>query len=105
MYPIVASLSRVQGSTPDSDASRRRLGSYLALTSVQVNTVTSAMFVTAMAGNPVAQKAAADLGIEITWGGWALAALVPGLDDAFRALFGSAITAGAATITALRLQR
>ncbi|UKF30177.1 DASS family sodium-coupled anion symporter [Clavibacter phaseoli] len=79
VYPIVASLSRVQGSTPDSDASRRRLGSYLALTSVQVNTVTSAMFVTAMAGNPVAQKAAADLGIEITWGGWALAALVPGL--------------------------
>ncbi|MFT2753640.1 DASS family sodium-coupled anion symporter [Clavibacter sp. Sh2088] len=79
VYPIVASLSRVQGSTPDSDASRRRLGSYLALTSVQVNTVTSAMFVTAMAGNPVAQKAAADLGIEVTWGGWALAALVPGL--------------------------
>jgi DASS family divalent anion:Na+ symporter len=79
VYPIVASLSRVQGSTPESDASRRRLGSYLALTSVQVNTVTSAMFVTAMAGNPVAQKAAADLGIEVTWGGWALAALVPGL--------------------------
>ena len=79
VYPIIASLSRVQGSTPDDDASRRKLGSYLALTSVQVNVVTSAMFLTAMAGNPVAQSVAADAGVDITWGGWALAALVPGL--------------------------
>jgi len=79
VYPIIASLSRVQGSTPDDDGSRRRLGAYLALTSVQVNVVTSAMFLTAMAGNPVAQGVAADAGVEVTWGGWALAALVPGL--------------------------
>ncbi|MEH3075852.1 MAG: DASS family sodium-coupled anion symporter [Quadrisphaera sp.] len=79
VYPIIASLSRVQASTPDDDTSRRRLGAYLALTSVQVNVVTSAMFLTAMAGNPVAQSIAAKAGIEVTWGGWALAALVPGL--------------------------
>lgn len=79
LYPIIASLSREQGSTPDTDSSRRKLGSYLAFTSVQVNAVTSAMFITAMAGNPIAQQAAIDLGIDVTWGNWALAALVPGL--------------------------
>ncbi len=79
IYPIVASLSRVRDSTPDTDASRRRLGSYLAMTSIQVNVVTSAMFLTAMAANPIAQQAAGDQGIEISWARWALAALVPGL--------------------------
>jgi DASS family divalent anion:Na+ symporter len=37
------------------------------------------MFLTAMAANPLAAKLAADLGITITWTGWAVAALVPGL--------------------------
>ena len=32
-----------------------------------------------MAANPLAQKLAGDLKVTITWGGWALAALVPGL--------------------------
>ncbi|TDT33814.1 anion permease [Naumannella halotolerans] len=79
VYPIIRSISEVQGSTPDSDESRRKLGSYLTLTAAHVNVITSAMFVTAMAGNPVAQEAAAGLGVEITWGGWALAAIVPGI--------------------------
>ncbi|PPL17083.1 anion permease [Microterricola pindariensis] len=79
IYPIIASLSIERGSTPDSDESRRKLGSYLALTSAQVNAITSAMFITAMAGNPIAQQEAIELGIDVTWGNWALAALVPGL--------------------------
>lgn len=79
IYPIIAALSVEQGSTPGSDESRRKLGSYLALTSAQVNAITSAMFITAMAGNPIAQQSAIDLGIDVTWGNWALAALVPGL--------------------------
>nr|WP_328698770.1 DASS family sodium-coupled anion symporter [Brevibacterium rongguiense] len=79
IYPIIRSLAEVHGSTPDTDASRRKLGSYLGMTEVQVNAVTAAMFLTAMAGNPIAQAAAAQQGVEITWGGWALAALVPGL--------------------------
>jgi Sodium:sulfate symporter transmembrane region len=37
------------------------------------------MFVTAMAGNPIAVAAAAKLGVDISWGSWALAASVPGL--------------------------
>jgi DASS family divalent anion:Na+ symporter len=79
VYPIIASLAKVNGSEATSDESRKRLGSYLSLTAVQVNTITSAMFVTAMAGNPLAVSFASDNGVEISWGSWATAALVPGL--------------------------
>lgn len=79
VFPIISSLAQVQGSTPETEQSRRRLGAYLAMTAVQVNTVTSAMFLTAMAGNPLAAEFAAQAGIEVSWGTWALAALVPGL--------------------------
>lgn len=79
VYPIIRSIAEVQNSTPETDESRRKLGSYLTFTASHVNVVTSAMFVTAMAGNPVAQQAAIDMGIEVTWGNWALAAIVPGL--------------------------
>jgi len=51
----------------------------IAFDGVQGTVITSAMFLTAMAANPLAAKLAGDMGIEITWGGWALAALVPGL--------------------------
>lgn len=79
LYPIIRSISEVQGSTPETDASRRKLGSYLTFTALHVDIVTSAMFITAMAGNPVAQKAAAELGVSLSWGTWAIAALVPGI--------------------------
>ncbi|WP_349829170.1 DASS family sodium-coupled anion symporter [Brevibacterium litoralis] len=79
VYPIIRSIAGTQGSTPETEESRKKVGAYLVFTAAFVNTITSAMFVTAMAGNPVAQSAAADLGIELTWGGWAWAALVPGL--------------------------
>lgn len=79
VYPIIRSLAALENSTPESDESRRRLGSYLLLTALQVNVVTSAMFITAMAGNPLAQEAARHQGIEISWARWALAGLVPGL--------------------------
>ncbi|MEO5899327.1 MAG: DASS family sodium-coupled anion symporter, partial [Ilumatobacteraceae bacterium] len=43
--------------------------------------ITSAMFITAMAGNPVAVAAAKalDVPVNISWGKWALAASVPGV--------------------------
>jgi len=79
VYPVVASLSQLEDSHPEPEESRKRLGAYLTLTALQVNTVTSAMFLTAMAGNPVAQEAAKKLGVEVSWGKWALAAIVPGI--------------------------
>jgi len=78
VMPIMASLARAYGSNP-GDGTERKIGGFLTLTAYQVNVVTSAMFLTAMAANPLAQKLAGDLKVTITWGGWALAALVPGL--------------------------
>ncbi|WP_243302282.1 anion permease [Geothrix oryzisoli] len=78
VMPIMASLARAYGSNP-GDGSARRMGSFLTLTAYQVNCITSAMFLTAMAANPLAQKLAGDLKVNITWVGWALAAVVPGV--------------------------
>ena len=78
VMPIMASLARAYGSNP-GDGTERKLGGFLTITAYQVNCITSAMFLTAMAANPLAQKLAGDLKINITWGGWALAAIVPGL--------------------------
>ncbi|TCL38824.1 DASS family divalent anion:Na+ symporter [Anaerospora hongkongensis] len=78
LFPIVRSLASAFNSEPGSSA--RRVGAYLMQTAYQGNTITSAMFMTAMAGNPlIALLAAKALNINITWGQWALAAIVPGL--------------------------
>ena len=49
-------------------------------TEFQGNLITAAMFLTAMAGNPLAQNLASSTSnVHITWMNWFLAALVPGL--------------------------
>jgi DASS family divalent anion:Na+ symporter len=78
IMPILRSISGTYGSEPN-DPSSRKVGSFLLLTAFQVNAITSAMFLTAMAANPLAAQLAGDLGVEVTWGKWALAAIVPGL--------------------------
>ena len=55
------------------------MGAFLTVTAFQGTVITSAMFLTAMAANPLAAELASAQGVEITWVGWALAALVPGL--------------------------
>ena len=78
VYPIMRSIATAFGSDPEQGTARK-MGSFLTLTAFQGDIVTSAMFLTAMAANPLAQKLAAQQGVTITWGDWALAALVPGL--------------------------
>lgn len=78
IMPILTSISKTYGSEPNGP-SARRIGAYLTQTAFIVNCITSAMFLTAMAGNPLAQELAAGQGVNITWGGWALAAIVPGI--------------------------
>ena len=78
LMPIMASLARAYGSRP-GDGTERKIGAFLTLTAYQVDIVTSAMFLTAMAANPLAQKLAGDLKVSITWTGWMVAAIVPGL--------------------------
>jgi divalent anion:Na+ symporter, DASS family len=78
MFPIVRSLASAFESEPGPSA--RRVGSFLMQVGYQGNAITSAMFMTAMAGNPlIALLAAKALNINITWGQWALAASVPGV--------------------------
>ncbi|MCB1072653.1 MAG: anion permease [Chlamydiales bacterium] len=77
IYPIVTSLSKAFGSEPYSHP--RRLGAFLMKTMFQGSVITSGMFMTAMAGNPLIVDLAKSVGVNITWGSWALAASVPGL--------------------------
>ncbi|HWR42056.1 anion permease [Sporomusa sp.] len=78
IFPIVRSLASAFDSEPGPSA--RRVGSFLMQVGYQGNTITSAMFMTSMAGNPlIALLALQALNINITWGQWALAALAPGL--------------------------
>ncbi|MHC4944828.1 MAG: anion permease [Planctomycetota bacterium] len=78
IYPIVRSTAEAYGSRP-RDGTAQKIGAFLTLTSFQGTLVTSAMFLTAMAANPLAAQLAGDQGIEITWARWAWAAVVPGL--------------------------
>ncbi len=77
IFPIARSLSQEFDSHPGPTA--RRIGGYLLLTAFQVNVITSAMFLTAMAANGLtAQLASQTAGVEISWELWFIAASVPG---------------------------
>lgn len=78
MYPIIRSLAEAYDSKPD-DETRNRVGSFLIFSSFHGNIITSAMFLTAVASNPLAQEMAGAAGVEITWVGYFIAALVPGI--------------------------
>lgn len=75
IFPIVKSLAEIfTGKSHDP-----KMGGFLSLTAFQGSSITSAMFLTAMAGNPLIVELARGQGVEITWSSWALAALVPGI--------------------------
>jgi len=79
LLPIIRSLSETYGSRT-GDGTERKIGAFLTTTSFQANMITSAMFLTAMAANPLAAKMADEVaGATITWVGWMVAAIVPGL--------------------------
>lgn len=79
MYPINRSISESMGSKPD-ESTRLKLGAFLTLVAYQVNIITSAMFITATAPNPLVTSGMREVAkIDVSWGQWALAAFVPGL--------------------------
>src|SRR5690606_29163676 len=77
VLPITRAMAEVMGSRPDPET-RKRVGSYLTLCAFHANVITAGMFITAMAGNPVAVQLAAEQGVAITWLDWAIGASVPG---------------------------
>lgn len=78
MFPILKSIAESLNSRV-GDGTERRVGAYLTQVCFHGNLITSAMFLTAMAANPMAQSMAKSVGIDITWTNWFMAALVPGL--------------------------
>lgn len=78
VFPLVRASARAFGSNPD-DGTAHKIGSFLIQAAFQGNVVTSAMFLTAMAANPLAAKLAGQMHINVGWGQWAIAAVVPGL--------------------------
>lgn len=79
IYPIMKSMAISFDSLPDKPETHRKLGSYLTLNSYYMNLISSSMFLTGTASNPMCQKFAAGFGIDITWMSWAAAGFVPGL--------------------------
>lgn len=78
LYPIIKSLAQSFGSDP-KDGTERKIGSFLVFAEYHGDMITAAMFMTAMAANPLVQTLAKSSGVNISWGGWFLAALVLGI--------------------------
>lgn len=78
IFPILKSLCISLGSDA-AQGTERRIAGFLTFTAYQGVVVTSAMFLTAMAANPLTTQLAAQQGVEITWASWAVAACVPGV--------------------------
>ena len=78
LAPIVDSVCRSVGQ--EGSAERARISRYLVACGAHANLITAAMFLTAMAANPLVADAASTVaGVEFTWARWALGASVPGL--------------------------
>lgn len=78
LYPIVRSLCSTFGSEPGDSA--RKIGSFLMKMEYQGDVITSAMFMTSCAINPlVVELAQKTANVSLSWGTWFVAAIVPGL--------------------------
>lgn len=78
VYPIIKSIALTFGSDPE-EGTQRKIGAFLIKCAYHCNIITSAMFLTAMAANPMMVELADKMGINISWGTWALAASLPGV--------------------------
>jgi len=77
ILPVVCSISELYDSFPGRTASR--LGSFLISAVYQSICVTPAMFLTGQVSNLLAAQMASRVGYQMTWLGWAVAGIVPGL--------------------------
>ncbi|MFU7459556.1 DASS family sodium-coupled anion symporter [Serratia marcescens] len=81
IHPIMKSIADSFGSKPELNTSGK-IGRYLSLVNYNINPITSAMFITATAPNPLIVSLIAKGthgSFELSWSMWAVAALVPGL--------------------------
>src|SRR5436190_8296277 len=78
LFPIVLSVAEGAGSKPE-DPVTRRLGGYLMFCSMAGLAVSSALWMTATSANPVAVQIVQQAGLEIDFGKWLIASVVPSL--------------------------
>lgn len=78
LFPIVLSVARANGSDPEK-GTEKKLGGYLMFTSMAGIGLSSALWLTAMAVNPVGAAMVSGYGFDIHFSNWVLAASVPTL--------------------------
>lgn len=78
LYPLVLSVAEAAGARPGVEG-RRRLGAFLMFSGIASLTVSSALWFTAMAANPLGAEIARGYGLEIGFGSWLVASCVPTL--------------------------
>jgi DASS family divalent anion:Na+ symporter len=78
VLPVPLGIAELMGSRPGPTANR--LGAFLIAAMYQGSAVACAMFLTGQASNVLGANLALKLvGVEVTWSGWFVAAIVPGL--------------------------
>lgn len=77
VYPVVLSMARAYGG--EKSQTLRRFGLFLTQVSFQSGIITSAMFLTSMAANPLIADFALRFGVHLDWTTWFKAAFVPGM--------------------------
>ncbi|OSI36654.1 DASS family sodium-coupled anion symporter [Neisseria dumasiana] len=85
IHPVMKAIASSYDSDPEK-GTQGRIGKYLALVNYHSNPITSAMFITATAPNPLVVDIiakATNSDIHLSWGTWALAMLLPGLAAMF----------------------
>ena len=78
IYPLVVGLAEAGGATP-GNASRRKLGGYLMFSGMASLSLSSALWFTAMAANPLGAEMARSFGVAMNFGSWLVASSVPTL--------------------------
>lgn len=76
LYPITHALSLDTGSRPTPE-SRKKTGTYLMMTAISGHTISSALWFTGMAANPVGAGIASQFGVNMNFGNWVFVASVP----------------------------
>ena len=78
LYPLVLSVAEAAGARPGVEG-RERVGKFLMFSGMASLSLSSALWFTAMAGNPLAAEVARGYGLNIGFGAWLLASSVPTL--------------------------
>ncbi|WP_339052512.1 DASS family sodium-coupled anion symporter [Candidatus Lariskella endosymbiont of Epinotia ramella] len=79
IFPIARAIADQYSTEAKNVSNPELIKQFLMKICFQSNVITSAMFLTAMVGNPFIAKLAHGIGVELDWITWAKAAFIPGL--------------------------